>query len=60
MKEIFDNIDNYIIIFNKEKKIIHCNIQLLKKLGYELTDIIDKYIDDKIIKDNDELIMLEN
>ena len=53
MKEIFDNIDDYIIFFNKEKKIVHCNIKLLNKLGYELTDVVNEYIDDKIIKNND-------
>ena len=59
MKEIFDNIDDYIIFFNKEKKIVHCNIKLLNKLGYELTDVVNEYIDDKIIKNNDKLIVEE-
>ena len=59
MKGIFDNIDDYIIFFNKEKKIVHCNIKLLNKLGYELTDVVNEYIDDKIIKNNDKLIVEE-
>lgn len=52
MKKVFDNMSNYIIVFNKERKIKYCNSIILNKLNYKLEELEDKSINEKLLYNN--------